>query len=119
VSVSSGTGKLKMAGGVSGPIKESVNRAFAYMQSNAADLGIGRELGVSDFHIEVIDLLANRVDIEIGVGFFTAMMSALRSTRWPRPGGARRHERARKPQAGAVAWSNHSRWRRTTAPRGR
>ena len=78
VSVSSGTGKLKTAGGVSGMIKESVNRAFAYMQSNAAELGIGRELGVSDFHIEVIDLLANRVDIEIGVAFFTAMMSALR-----------------------------------------
>lgn len=78
VSVSAGTGKLKTAGGVSGMIKESVNRAFAYMQSNAAELGIGRDLGVSDFHIEVIDLLANRVDIEIGVAFFTAMMSALR-----------------------------------------
>ncbi len=80
VSVSAGTGKLKTAGGVTGSIKESVNRAFAYMQSNASELGIGRELGVSDFHIEVIDLLANRVDIEIGVGFFTAMMSALRSS---------------------------------------
>ena len=79
VSVSAGTGKLKTAGGVSGMIKESVNRAFAYMQSHSADLSIGRELGVSDFHVEVIDLLANRVDIEIGVGFFTAMMSALRS----------------------------------------
>lgn len=78
VSVSAGTGKLKTAGGVSGMIKESVNRAFAYMQSNAAELGVGRDLGVSDFHIEVIDLLANRVDIEIGVAFFTAMMSALR-----------------------------------------
>ena len=79
VSVSAGTGKLKTAGGVSGMIKESVNRAFAFMQSHSADLGIGRELGVSDFHVEVIDLLANRVDIEIGVAFFTAMMSALRS----------------------------------------
>ena len=79
VSVSAGTGKLKTAGGVSGMIKESVNRAFAYMQSNSGELGIGRELGVSDFHVEVIDLLANRVDIEIGAAFFTAMMSALRS----------------------------------------
>ena len=79
VSVSAGTGKLKTAGGVSGLIKESVNRAFAYMQAKASELGIGRELGVSDFHVEVIDLLANRVDIEIGVAFFTAMMSALRS----------------------------------------
>ena len=31
VSVSSGSGKLKMAGGVSGLVKESINRAFSYM----------------------------------------------------------------------------------------
>lgn len=79
VSISAGTGKLKTAGGVSGMGKESIQRAFAFMQANASDLSIGRELGVSDFHVEVIDLLANRVDVEIGVGFFTAMMSALRS----------------------------------------
>ncbi len=79
VSVSAGTGKLKTAGGVSGAGKESIQRAFAFMQANASDLNIGRELVASDFHVEVIDLLANRVDIEIGVGFFTAMMSALRS----------------------------------------
>ena len=80
VSVSTGTGKLKTAGGVSGAGKESIQRAFAFMQANAGDLSIGRELGVSDFHVEVIDLLANRVDVEIGVGFFTAMMSALRGS---------------------------------------
>jgi ATP-dependent Lon protease len=78
VSVSPGTGKLKTAGGVTGMIKESVQRAFAYMQAHAGELNIGRDLGVSDFHVEVIDLLANRVDVEVGVGFFTAMMSALR-----------------------------------------
>jgi ATP-dependent Lon protease len=80
VSVSAGTGKLKTAGGVSGAGKESIQRAFAFMQSNASDLSIGREIGVSDFHVEVIDLLANRVDVEVGVGFFTAMMSALRGS---------------------------------------
>lgn len=79
VSVSAGTGKLKTAGGVSGVGKESIQRAFAYIQANANELSIGRELVVSDFHVEVIDLLANRIDIEVGVAFFTAMMSALRS----------------------------------------
>ena len=79
VSVSGGTGKLKTAGGVRGPMKESVQRAFAYMQSNKADLGIGRDLDISDLHVEVIDLLANRVEAEIGVGFFVAAFSALRS----------------------------------------
>jgi ATP-dependent Lon protease len=79
VSVSGGTGKLKMAGGVRGPMKESVQRAFAYMQSTKTDLGIGRDLDISDLHVEVIDLLANRVEAAIGVGFFVAAFSALRS----------------------------------------
>jgi ATP-dependent Lon protease len=78
--VSAGTGKLKSAGGVSGAIKESMQRAFAYMQAHAGELNIGRELGVSDFHVEAIDLLANRAEIEVGVAFFTAMMSAIRSS---------------------------------------
>jgi ATP-dependent Lon protease len=80
VSVASGTGKLKLAGGVSGAMKESVQRAFAYMQSNKSEFGIGRDLDTSDLHVEAIDLLANRVDAEIGVGFFVAAFSALRST---------------------------------------
>lgn len=80
VSIAGGAGKLKMAGGVRGAMKESVLRAFAYMQAHKAELGIGRELDTSDFHVEVIDLLANRVDAEIGVGFFTASFSAIRRT---------------------------------------
>jgi ATP-dependent Lon protease len=79
VSISGGTGKLKMAGGVHGVMKESIQRAFAFMQANKSDLGIGRDLDTSDFHVEVIDLLANRLEVEIGVGFFTAAVSALRS----------------------------------------
>jgi ATP-dependent Lon protease len=78
VSISTGTGKLKMAGGVSGAMKESVQRAFSYAQSKKAELGIGRELDTSDIHVEVIDLLGNHVEAEIGVAFFIASYSALR-----------------------------------------
>ena len=78
VSVSSGTGKLKMAGGVAGSMKESVQRAFSYVQSKKSDLGIARDLDTSDLHVEVIDLLANRVEAEIGVAFFVACYSAMR-----------------------------------------
>jgi ATP-dependent Lon protease len=78
VSVSAGSGKLKLAGGVSGLIKESVQRAFSYLQARKSDLGIARELDVSDFHLEVIDLLGNRVEGELGVAFFIAAYSALR-----------------------------------------
>ncbi len=78
VSVSSGTGKLKLAGGVAGAMKESVQRAFSYVQAKKTELGVARELDVSDIHVEVIDLLANRVEAELGVAFFVACYSALR-----------------------------------------
>jgi len=78
VSISTGTGKLKLAGGVSGSMKESIQRAFSYIQSKKGDLGIARDLDNSDVHVEVIDLLANRVEAELGVAFFVACYSALR-----------------------------------------
>lgn len=78
VSISIGTGKLKAAGGVSGATKESVQRAFSYLQAKKSDLGIARDLDTSDLHVEVIDLLGNRVEAELGVAFFVASYSALR-----------------------------------------
>jgi len=59
---SGGTGKLKMASGISGAMKESVHRAFSYVLSKRAEFGIARDLDVSDLHVEVIDLLGNRVE---------------------------------------------------------
>ncbi len=78
VSQSSGTGKLKMAGGVSGTMKESVQRAFSYLQAQKTPFGIAREIDTSDLHVEVIDLLGNRVEAELGVAFFVAAYSILR-----------------------------------------
>jgi ATP-dependent Lon protease len=78
VSTSSGTGKLKAAGGISGDIKESIHRAFSYLLSRKTDFGVGREVDITDFHVEVINLLNNRVEAEIGVAFFIAAFSAIR-----------------------------------------
>lgn len=39
------------------------------MLAKKGDMGIGRELDSSDLHVEVIDLLNNRVEGEIGIGF--------------------------------------------------
>lgn len=80
VSISNGTGKLKLAGGVAGAMKESVQRVFSFLQSKKSDLGVARDLDVSDLHVEVIDLLANRVEAEVGVAFFVACYSALRKS---------------------------------------
>jgi ATP-dependent Lon protease len=78
ITLSSGTGKLKPAGGVRGAMKESVSRAFSFLSANKTPFGVARELDTSDFHVEVIDLLGNKVEAEIGVAFFVAAYSALR-----------------------------------------
>ncbi|MCF8143717.1 MAG: protease Lon-related BREX system protein BrxL [Deltaproteobacteria bacterium] len=78
VSMSPGTGKLKMAGGVSGIIKESIQRAFGYLAAKKGELGLVREVDNSDFHVEVLDLLNNKVQGELGVAFFVALFSAIR-----------------------------------------
>lgn len=78
VSTSNGTGKLKLAGGVTGATKESVQRAFSYLQTRKSELGIARDFDLSDFHVEVIDLLGNRVEAEVGVAFVVSACSALR-----------------------------------------
>ncbi len=78
VSLSSGTGKLKAAGGIEGHVKESVHRAFSYLLGNKNAFGVGREVDTSDFHVEVIDLLGNKVEAEVGVAFFVAAYSILR-----------------------------------------
>ena len=78
VSQSSGTGKLKSAGGISGTMRESIARAFSYLQAQKTPFGVARELDTSDLHVEVIDLLGNRVEAELGVAFFVAAYSMLR-----------------------------------------
>ena len=85
ISISSGAGKLKPAGGISGALKESINRAFSYLLANKNAFGVGRDVDASDFHVEVIDLLGNKVEAELGVAFFVAAYSILRKAP-PQPG---------------------------------
>jgi ATP-dependent Lon protease len=80
ITLSSGTGKLRSAGGIAGDVKESINRAFSYLLSNKTAFGVAREVDTSDFHVEVIDLLGNKVAAEIGVAFFIAAYAILRKT---------------------------------------
>src|SRR5262249_15297910 len=78
VGCSPGTGKLKIAGGVEGPMKESIQRAFAYMQGQKVKMGIGQTMDTTDFHVEAIDLLANHVSCEAGIGLVVAVYSAVK-----------------------------------------
>ena len=51
------TGKLKMAGGHTGEMKESAQRAIADLNAKKVELGLGHDVDTSDFHVQVIDLI--------------------------------------------------------------
>ena len=85
ITTSSGSGKLKPAGGIAGTMKESIGRAFSYLLANKGAFGVAREVDTSDFHVEVIDLLGNKIEAELGVAFFAAAYSVLRKSP-PQPG---------------------------------
>jgi ATP-dependent Lon protease len=78
VGCSPGTGKLKIAGGIEGTMKESIQRAFAYLQGQKVKMGISPQLDTTDFHVEAIDLLSNHVQCEAGVALIVAVYSAIK-----------------------------------------
>jgi ATP-dependent Lon protease len=78
VGCSHGTGKLKVAGGIDGTMRESIQRAFAYIQGHKVEMGIGQGFDTTDFHVEAIDLLTNRVPCDAGIGLVVAIYSALK-----------------------------------------
>lgn len=80
VGVSAGTGKLKLAGGVESTMKESISRAFGYLQGHKVPMGIASIFDTTDFHVEAIDLLTNRVGCEAGIAFIVAIISAIKKT---------------------------------------
>jgi len=78
VGLSSGTGKLKLAGGVESRMKESAQRAFAFLQGNKVPMGIASVFDTTDFHVEAIDLLGNHVLCEAGIALIIAIYSAIK-----------------------------------------
>lgn len=78
VGCSTGTGKLKIAGGIDASMKESFQRAFAYIQGHKTEMGIAQTIDTKDFHVEAIDLLSNRVTCDAGVGLIVAIYSAVK-----------------------------------------
>lgn len=79
VGCAAGTGKLRLAGGIEGSLKESIHRAFGYLQSHKVPLAIAAAFDSTDFHVEAIDLLTNRATCDSGgIGLVIAICSALR-----------------------------------------
>jgi len=78
VGCSPGAGKLKIAGGLDGPMRESISRAYAYLMGQKVKMGIGQQIDTTDFHVEAIDLLSNHVPCEAGIALVVAIYSALK-----------------------------------------
>lgn len=83
VGISAGTGKLKHAGGADGSLREAIGRAFGFLQGHKVPMGIASVFDTTDFHIEAIDLLTNRITCEAGIAVVVAIASAIKKTAVP------------------------------------
>lgn len=77
----SGTGKLRTPTGLEKGLKESLNRAFSYLQSIKERQGLAQTLAQKDLYAEAVDLSGSRIECPCGVAFFVAMISAIQSRR--------------------------------------
>jgi ATP-dependent Lon protease len=78
IGCSPGTGKLKIAGGVEGSMRESLSRAYAYLMGQKGKMGIAQPVDTTDFHVEAINLLSNHVPCEAGIALVVAVYSAIK-----------------------------------------
>lgn len=78
VGCSPGMGKLRVAGGIGGSMKESINRAYSYFLGQKAKIGVSQQVDTTDFHVEAIDLLNNRIHCEAGIALVVAIYSAIK-----------------------------------------
>lgn len=76
VTLSAGTGRLRTPAGLEPSLKESLNRAWAYLQANQDRSGLAALLAQKDIMAEAIDLSGGRVECACGVAFLAAMQSA-------------------------------------------
>jgi len=81
VTLTAGTGKMRTPTGLEKSLKESLNRAFSYLQSVKDKLGLTQMLAQKDIYAEAVDLSGGRVECPCGVAFFAAMISAVRNRR--------------------------------------
>ena len=78
VGTTDGSGKLHVNGAPERTTRDSIQRAFAYLDGHKAQLTVERVFASTDFHVQVIDLLANRVPCDAGIAMFLSLYSALR-----------------------------------------
>jgi len=73
-----GTGKLKISGSLDKKMKDSFQRAFDYLKSIKAKIGIGGDFNNYNYGTEAVDLLGTGIYYPLGVALFVALVSALK-----------------------------------------
>ncbi len=81
VTLTAGTGKVRTPTGLEKGLKESLNRAVAYLQSVKDKLGLTPLLAQRDICAEAVDLSGGRLEASCGIAFFVALMSAIQNRR--------------------------------------
>lgn len=81
VTLTAGTGKVRTPAGLESGLKESLNRAFTYLQSVKDKLGLSQLLAQKDICAEAVDLSGGHVVCPCGVAFFAAIVSAIQQKR--------------------------------------
>src|ERR1039458_9840083 len=81
VTLTAGTGKVRTPTGLEKGLKESLNRAVAYLQSVKDKLGISPLLAQRDICAEEVDLSGGRLEASCGIAFFVAIVSAIQNRR--------------------------------------
>ena len=85
-------------------MKESIQRAFAYIQGHKVNMGIAQTIDTTDFHVEAIDLLINQISCDAGIGLVVAIYSALKKhSSLARAADSGRSQHSRQHQSGALA----------------
>ena len=76
VATSTGSGKMRISGPIDSTLRQSVQTAWAYLNSRKEQMGFSEIINTNDFHFQGIDLLGNGEECEAGVGAFVALYSA-------------------------------------------
>jgi ATP-dependent Lon protease len=79
VTLTAGTGRMRTPTGLEKSLKESLNRAFSYLQNIKDKLGLAPMLAQKDIYAEAVDLSGGRIECHCGVAFFAAVISAVRN----------------------------------------
>jgi ATP-dependent Lon protease len=72
-----GSGRMRTPATMERQLKESLQRAFVFLQSNQDKMGLTATVAQKDLTVEAVELTGGKVEATCGVAFFIAMMSAI------------------------------------------